>query len=126
MYIREIHIRNLFVGSSDYGDRGAHLRQEAGLADPGPLREARAVGTPWWFVAGYGVNRRLPKPHGAARPDDPTVSRLDSLFDRGSILGTGFADVLQDIGIDPRRYADMLADALFRRSRLLPRVRGLE
>ncbi|XXT21906.1 AAA family ATPase [Sorangium sp. So ce429] len=119
----------VFVGSSDYGDPSAHpqeLLDSARSADPGPLREARAIGAPWWFVAGYGVNRRLPKPHGATRPDDPTLSRLDSLFDGAPILGTGFADILQDLGIDPARYAEMLSDALFRRSRLLPRVRGLE
>lgn len=119
----------VFVGSSAYGEPSEHPQEHldpARSADPGPLREARAVGAPWWFVAGYGVNRRLPKPHGAARPDDPTLSRLDSLFDGAPILGTGFADVLQDIGIDPARYAEMLSDALFRRSRLLPRVRGLE
>ncbi|MGK3996365.1 AAA family ATPase [Sorangium sp. So ce1024] len=119
----------VFVGSSDYGDASARAQTDLDperSADPGPLREARAVGMPWWFVAGYGVNRRLPKPHGVARPDDPTLSRLDSLFDGAPILGTGFADILQDIGIDPRRYAEMLSDALFRRSRLLPRVRGLE
>ncbi|AGP34664.1 hypothetical protein BE04_35310 [Sorangium cellulosum] len=119
----------VFVGSSDYGDPSAHPREHlepARSADPGPLREARAIGAPWWFVAGYGVNRRLPKPHGAARPDDPTLSRLDSLFDGAPILGTGFADILQDLGIEPSRYAEMLSDALFRRSRLLPRVRGLE
>src|SRR5690606_7028039 len=60
------------------------------------------------------------------RPDDPTLSRLDSLFNGAPILGTGFADVLQDLGIAPACYAKLLSDALFRRSRLLPRVRGLE
>jgi hypothetical protein len=109
----------VFQGRSAYRNAGI----EGG---PDPLREVRAQGLPWWFVAGYGVDRRLPRPLSTSRPEDPTLNRLDSLFDRGAVIGTGFADLLREIGVEPGDFTKVLAAALLGAHGLLPRVRGLE
>ncbi len=81
----------------------------------------RAKNVPGWLVAGYGTGRRLYRPHEGDRPDDPVLSRLASLFERGRVIGTGFADLLPD----PERFSALVREALVD-SGLLPAVAGLE
>jgi hypothetical protein len=104
-----------FLGASDYGTP---------LAGQDPLAEARSLGLPRWFVAGYGVDRRLPEPMFGPKLTDPVRQRLEPLFDKGPIVGTGFADLFgEERG---REYARCLQGALLRHEDLLPRVDALE
>lgn len=86
-----------------------------------PIEEARALNLPRWFVAGYGTSRVLPRPFASERAEDPILSRLNSLFDRGRIIGTGFADLFQE----PREFNQALHTALID-SQLLPRATDVE
>lgn len=86
-----------------------------------PIEEARALNLPQWFVAGYGTTRQLPRPFASDKAEDPILSRLNSLFDRGRIIGTGFADLLEG----PREFAQALRQALVS-SQLLPRTTDVE
>ncbi len=92
------------------------------------LLEARAKGLSQWFVSGYGVDRRLPEPGNAPKLDDPEYQRLASLFDKGPIIGTGFADLFRDAKGDEfaRAYARSLRHALLDQEHLLPRIKALE
>lgn len=94
-----------------------------GISD-GALRmdDVRAANLPYWFVAGYGVSRNLPRVlSGFEKPEDPAIGRLASLFDRGGIIGTGFADLLEDVGA----YARLVREALIEQQ-LLPQASALE
>lgn len=96
----------------------------AGTAMPGvtdPVDEARARGLPHWFVAGYGTSRLLPRPMESEKSADLILGRLLPLFDRGRLVGTGFADLLED----PNEYARLLREALVS-SGLLPYARSVE
>lgn len=86
-----------------------------------PLAEARARNLPHWFVAGYGTSRLLPRPLGSEQSDDPILSRLNPLFDKGRLIGTGFADLLED----PSEFARTLHAALID-SQLLPHATDVE
>lgn len=86
-----------------------------------PIEEARARNLPLWFVAGYGTSRRLPLPMESERAGDQILARLNPLFDRGRLIGTGFADLLSD----PLAYVQLLKTA-FIDSGLLPQVSNLE
>ena len=99
---------SLFLGGSSY------LYQEDGTlpeaaddpppneaSGPDPLKEARGMGLPFWFVAGYGTARSLPLPFSTERIGSPGLERLASLFDRGRIVGTGFADILKSKLVKP-------------------------
>ena len=86
-----------------------------------PLEEARARNLPLWFVAGYGTSRILPRPMSSDRAEDPILDRLNPLFDRGRIIGTGFADLLEN----PQAYARTLKQALIAQH-ILPRATDIE
>ena len=60
-----------------------------------PLRTARGENLPHWFVAGYGVERSLPTPLSIPSVSDGILQRVSSLFSRGRIVGTGFADMFE-------------------------------
>src|SRR5205823_3918423 len=92
-----------FQGTSHYLDRadqrsaghGGDGREDRGPQEQrDPLRQARGTGLPHWFVAGYGTARSLPLPRSVEGITAPASERLASLFDRGRIVGTGFADLL--------------------------------
>jgi hypothetical protein len=90
-----------------------------------PIREARRTQLPGWFVAGYGTARDLPHPKAVQGEglSDPIKQRLDNLFDRGSLIATGFADLF-----DPsqaRAYNRILRQ-VFVEGNLLPGVVDLE
>lgn len=89
-----------------------------------PLKQARLFALPHWFVAGYGVERSLPMPQQTRQPDY-RAEPLVSLFGRGPIIGTGFADLFEATEL-VRDFAGSLRDALLAGQRLLPRVSGIE
>ena len=82
------------------------------------------MGLPFWFVAGYGTARSLPLPFSTERIGSPGLERLASLFDRGRIVGTGFADILKSKLVKP--YARVLQHALLDQNGTLPRIDRLE
>lgn len=96
----------------------------------GPLDSARAVNTPYWFVAGYGVARVLPQSGSVPTLDMPSIERLAPLFpDAPPLTSTAFANYFSSIGEDSARarsFAGTLRDALFSAEKLLPRLRDLE
>ncbi|MCU0682504.1 MAG: AAA family ATPase, partial [Polyangiaceae bacterium] len=100
----------VFQGSSRYLDTPPTSPEHD------PLREARAKDLPGWFVGGYGTTRALPKGLPGGRPDEFVVGRLDTLFDRGSLLATNFSRLA------PRKLAlifESIVSLLFS-SELLP------
>jgi hypothetical protein len=108
--------RSLFRGSSRW------LDDEASDADPVAENQARTRPEAGWFVAGYGVDRRLPVALSSPQVSDVVLSRLNPLFDGGPIVGTGFADQLEpDLA---RAYAGLLRKALVKGG-LLPRITDL-
>jgi hypothetical protein len=125
----------VFVGVSRYLNRQEHpALAEGELAfpefffDSGPLKQARAVGLPHWFVAGYGITRALPQPKSSERLVDPVRDRLDPLFDRGRIVGTGFTDLFEDTKL-ARSYVLQVQHALLGargKPKVLPKIRSLE
>ncbi len=90
-----------------------------------PLREARGEGLPHWFVAGYGVHRSLPVPQRVSAMDDPVFDRLSSLFGKGKILGTGFADLFDKTSL-VHAFSRRLQNALVHAGSLLPKVTNIE
>ncbi len=72
------------------------------------LFEIRGGNLPMWFVAGYGTTRFLPKAGAVERVTNPSSARLANLFDRGAVIGTGFADLLED----PRAFGRTLKEIL--------------
>jgi hypothetical protein len=120
---------SLFQGDSEYltscdeypPETNPRRRNTLG---PDPLKEARGKGLPYWFVAGYGTARSLPLPLSAESISSPALERLASLFDRGRIVGTGFADLLKEKLVKP--YARVLQHALLDHAGILPRIDRLE
>lgn len=96
---------------SDSEAREAKVRAE--------LEEAALV-----QVLGYGVRRSLPSPPDHRDLADKVKTRLEPLFDKGSIIGTGF-DHLLDKKLQAQ-YVAMLEHVITRSPDLLPRVKGLE
>jgi hypothetical protein len=93
-----------------------------GLRDP--VSDARAKSLPGWFVAGYGTQRQLPVPLSASELKDRVLNRLEPLFGKAPLVGTGFANQFADT---PR--FDSFIEALkkvFVENRLLPHVDALE
>jgi hypothetical protein len=110
--------RQVFDGSSSYAGPE--------VLEPfiNPLEEARALGLPHWFVAGYGVRRSLPAPRSTSRPEDLVRTRVEPLFDRGELIGTGFADHFE--GEQALTFARILEQALLAHAELLPNVANVE
>ncbi|HYO55424.1 AAA family ATPase [Archangium sp.] len=90
-----------------------------------PIREARRTQLPGWFVAGYGTARTLPRPKGIQGEglSDPIKQRLANLFDQGSLIATGFADVFEPA--QAKAYTRVLRQVLLQ-GNLLPGLVGLE
>jgi hypothetical protein len=85
------------------------------------LFDIRGGNLPHWFVAGYGTTRFLRVGLGEST-GDPSVSRLATLFDRGTIIGPGFADLLAD----PNGFSMMLRRALIEAHVLPDDASGIE
>jgi hypothetical protein len=110
--------KTAFDGSSQYDLEPTN--------DDNPLEEARDLQLNHWFVAGYGVDRNLPTPRSTrTSPEDRTVDRLLSLFGKGSIIGTGFADLFREDPALVRRYQAALRRVLVAGG-LLPNIRDLD
>ncbi|HEX8441876.1 AAA family ATPase [Archangium sp.] len=90
-----------------------------------PVREARRTQLPGWFVAGYGTVRNLPRPKAIQGEglSDPIKQRLENLFDRGSLIATGFADLFEPS--QARAYNRVLKQVLVE-GNLLPGIVDLE
>lgn len=127
--------RQVFDGGSTYIEKPATQHQafaDVAFADvsfvgpslTNPLEEARALGLPHWFVAGYGVRRSLPMPRSTSRPEDLVRTRVEPLFDRGELIGTGFADHFE--GEQALTFARILEQALLAHAELLPHVANVE
>jgi hypothetical protein len=90
-----------------------------------PVREARRTQLPGWFVAGYGTVRFLPRPKAIQGEGltDPIKQRLENLFDQGSLIATGFADLFEPA--QAKAYNRLLKQVLVE-GNLLPGVVDLE
>ena len=90
---------------------------------PDPLKSARLHNYPFWFVAGYGVDRSLPLPKFQNSSFEPEP--LASLFAKGPIIGTGFADLF-DKTDRVRSFGKILRQCLLEGKQLLPRITGID
>lgn len=89
-----------------------------------PVSKARSKSTPGWFVAGYGTQRQLPIPLSASELKDRVLNRLEPLFGKAPLVGTGFANQFADTPhFEP--YLTALKK-VFVGNRLLPHVDALE
>jgi hypothetical protein len=61
-----------------------------------PIAEARSKSFPGWVVAGYGTQRQLPVPLSASELKDRVLNRLEPLFGKAPLVGTGFANQFVD------------------------------
>src|SRR5690606_12707826 len=75
-----------------------------------------------WFCAAYGVSRTLPLPL-QTEGRDVLFTRMQSLFGKGQILGTNFADIFGPH--EATLFAMFLRRVLSASEALLPRIRGL-
>ena len=88
------------------------------------VSDARAKSLPGWFVAGYGTQRQLPVPLSASELKDRVLNRLEPLFGKAPLVGTGFANQFADT---PRFEPFIEAlKKVFVGNRLLPHVDSLE
>jgi hypothetical protein len=110
---------SVFQGSSHYRP------EDPGQGVSDPLREARGLNLPHWFAAGYGVQRTLPIPQLVSDFSDTVLERLVTLFDKGRIIGTSFADLFAKTAL-VQAFGRQLQTALLHGQALLPRVTGLE
>lgn len=85
-----------------------------------PLAEARAMNTPLWFVAGYGISRALPDANETPALARPSIERLEPLFRQKALVSTGFANHFLEKdrregrkpGVTSRRFSRMLNQAV--------------
>jgi hypothetical protein len=116
---------NVFQGSSQYVNHGPSMPLPALSLVTNPLREARGKSLPHWFVAGYGVQRLLPVPQTTSDFSDPVLERMMTLFNKGRIVGTSFADLFHNTTL-VQAFSKQLQEALLHGESLLPRVTNLE
>lgn len=110
-------------GASAFVAANKDNQPTAQLSDPStpsPVDVAADRNLPHWFVAGYGTSRILPDPLESRTPHVPSRDRLNSLFDKGPILGTGFVNILDH----PEAFAETLNQALVEGG-LLPDAIGM-
>jgi hypothetical protein len=89
-----------------------------------PISEARSKSLPGWFVAGYGTQRQLPVPLSTSELKDPVLNRLEPLFGKAPLVGTGFANQFFDT---PRFEPFIQAlKKVFVDNHLLPHVDAVE
>lgn len=89
-----------------------------------PITEARSKSFPGWFVSGYGTQRQLPVPLSASELKDRVLNRLEPLFGKAPLVGTGFANQFFDT---PRFEPFIQAlKKVFVDNHLLPHVDAVE
>lgn len=108
------------VGQSWYGSLSE--RPPPSLDDP--LESIRSMAHPWWFVGGYGTDRRLRL--DSDRPDRPEEQRLRSLFWPDAPNGLGFADRQTYPQSFALHFARTLNEVLQAKDGLTPMVERLE
>jgi AAA domain, putative AbiEii toxin, Type IV TA system/AAA ATPase domain len=86
-----------------------------------PIAEISGRNLDGYFVAGYGIQRKLPDTRSFELPSDPVLGRLASLFDQGQVIGTNFAAILKDVEGFTRSLRKALID-----SDLLPHARDVQ
>jgi hypothetical protein len=109
----------VFEGTSQY------LNANGAQDVSDPLRVARAESLPHWFVAGYGVQRLLPVPQLSSDYTNAVLERLATLFNKGRLIGTSFADLFATTKLSPA-FRKQLKKALISGQHLLPRITALE
>ncbi len=89
-----------------------------------PLSEARSKSFPGWFVAGYGTQRQLPVPLSASELKDRVLNRLEPLFGKAPLVGTGFANQF----VETPRFEPFIQalKKVFVDNHLLPHVDAVE
>lgn len=95
----------------------------AAVADP--LVEARRLGRPDWFVAGYGVTRSL---HGVERPnrsERPAEDRVAGLFQPYNLIGLGFTELIGELGRG-EAFRTLMREALTQQAALVPELQNVE
>jgi hypothetical protein len=111
---------SIFRGRSWYGD----VDDVPASAQSDPLEEVRTSELPWWFVAGYGVDRRLtldaPKVARAAE------ERVRSLFRPGPPTGLNFADHQSYGKPFSSAFNKLLRKVILAQVKTLPQITGLE
>jgi putative AbiEii toxin of type IV toxin-antitoxin system len=115
---------SFFEGESHYlqsSGRGERLPNGPTID---PLRVARGKGLASWFVAGYGTSRSLPLPKSIERYKDSVLERVSSLFGPRQIVGTGFADLLDEKLL--KVFVKTLQHALLGQEQVLPRIKRVE
>jgi len=114
-------MQTVLRGGSRYGS----LDDTRSNSGSNPLEDARASNTPWWFVAGYGVGRRMSISEGP-KTDRPAEERLRSLFEPVSPTGLGFADH-QSYGKEfASAFRKLLVKAIRAQSRTVPLISDIE
>lgn len=79
---------------------GSHEWQGVG-EDDGRIRDLRSQRAPGFFVAGYGVGRRLARSGEVAVSADPIADRVGGLFDtHHKMLGLRFGEALADLNLE--------------------------
>ncbi len=118
-------LERLLTTAARFYPHNPRFARWAGIQDQengfNPLYTVRNKNLPDWFVAGYGTSRLLPRPGVGARPENPSLERVRTLFDQGKIIGTEFARILDHYD----QFTAMLHKALID-SRILPQATGIE
>jgi len=112
--------QTILRGGSWYGSLGERRQ----LPPRGPLEQARAEELPWWFVAGYGVDRRLEVE--SRKADRRAEERLRSLFEPVPPIGLGFADRQSYGGDFVTAFNTLLRKVLRKDPRTVPLINDIE
>jgi AAA domain, putative AbiEii toxin, Type IV TA system/AAA ATPase domain len=112
--------QTILRGASWYGEMhgDSHRSSEA------PLERARAADLPWWFVAGYGVDRRLEL--DSRKVDRRAEERLRSLFEPVPPIGLGFADRQSYGDHFATAFKSLLRKVLRKDPRTVPLINDIE
>lgn len=134
-----------FEARSWYGDWLSKPSPTSDEGDPIDLIRRSRVIKPHWFIAGYGVQRRLPSPGAGSDIADPAIERISPIFDRRELTATAFFDAFkraestlteedgakaesedQSMGAErAKRFADVLKKALMTDRGLVPHLNSL-
>ncbi|MFO0602734.1 MAG: AAA family ATPase [Polyangiales bacterium] len=90
------------------------------------LIAAREFDLPHWFVAGYGVQRDLPRAAAKVeRPERTSIDRLRPLFGARELIGPNFTTLFDEPEL-ARSYAVLLKEVLLQTEALVPGITDIE
>lgn len=112
--------QSIFRGRSWYGG----LDEPTGDPTADPLEEVRIANEPWWFVAGYGVDRRLTL--DSLKVARPAEERLRSLFEPVPPTGLNFADRQSYGQAFSSAFNTLLRKVIVAQAHTVPQITGLE